>query len=81
LEELEAGLVGPAVKYGDVTGDGKDDAGDALEVLKNVVGKVKFTDAQLLAGDVNGDKKVDAQDALMILQKVVGKLPHYPVEV
>ena len=81
LEELEAGLVGPAVKYGDVNGDGKDDAADALEVLKSVVGKVKLTDAQLLAGDVNGDKAVNAQDALLILQKVVGKLPAYPVEI
>ncbi|MBQ6819449.1 MAG: dockerin type I repeat-containing protein, partial [Clostridia bacterium] len=67
--------------YGDVNGDGKDDAADALEVLKSVVGKVKLTDAQLLAGDVNGDKAVNAQDALLILQKVVGKLPAYPVEI
>ncbi len=82
-EEPEPGpgpTPGPQVTYGDVDGNGKVEATDALEVLKNVVGKVKFTDEQLLAADVNGDKKADAADALMILQKVVGKIDKFPVE-
>ncbi len=66
--------------FGDVNNDGKSDAADALEVLKNVVGKVQFTQEQLTLGDVDGNGKADAADALMILQKVVGKIEKFPVE-
>ncbi|MBQ6818616.1 MAG: hypothetical protein IJP35_03320 [Clostridia bacterium] len=66
--------------YGDVDGNGKVEATDALEVLKNVVGKVQFTQEQLTLGDVDGNGKADAADALMILQKVVGKIEKFPVE-
>ncbi len=65
---------------GDVNNDGKSDAADALEVLKYVVGKVRFTDQQLKLGDVDTSGKPDASDALMILQKVVGKRDKFPVE-
>lgn len=79
-EAAIAALKAPTVKYGDVNGDGKDDATDALEILKSVVGKVTLNDAQNKAADTNGDSKVDAADALNILKKVVGKLGKYPVE-
>ncbi len=80
IAALKADVPGPAVKYGDVNGDGKDDAADALDVLKSVVGKVSFNADQFKAADTDGDGKADAADALNILKKVVGKLDKYPVE-
>jgi len=64
-----------AANMGDVNGDKKADAGDALEVLKHVVGKGAITGDSLTLADVNADTKVDAADALDILKFVVGKLP------
>ncbi|MBR4868920.1 MAG: dockerin type I repeat-containing protein, partial [Clostridia bacterium] len=58
---------------GDVDGDGKTSAADALEVLKFVVGKVQLTDEQKVAANLNGDSGIGADDALVILRIVVGK--------
>jgi len=69
---LEA-IVAPQYKLGDIDGDGKISAADALEALKSVVGKITLTDTQKLAGDVDKDGDVDATDALEILKEVVGK--------
>ncbi|MBQ6819266.1 MAG: InlB B-repeat-containing protein [Clostridia bacterium] len=72
--------VTPTVLYGDVDGDTKVTAADALEVLKSVVGKVTLTEAQFTAADTDGNGKADATDALNILKKVVGKIDKFPVE-
>ncbi len=81
IKDLENAVNPPVdVMYGDVNGDGKDDASDALEILKYVVGKVNFDENQFKAADTNGDSKADAGDALNILKKVVGKLSQYPIE-
>ena len=69
-----------AIIYGDVDGDGKVTATDALEVLKSVVGKVTLDETQFAAADTDGNGKADAADALNILKKVVGKLDKFPVE-
>ena len=65
---------------GDVDGNGKVEAVDALEVLKSVVGKVTLTDEQLVKADTDGNGKINAVDALYILKKVVGKIEFFPVE-
>ena len=65
---------------GDVDGDGKVTAADALEVLKSVVGKTILDENQFKAADTDGSGKADAADALNILKKVVGKLQIFPVE-
>ncbi len=83
LLDAEATLnIEPPVKitYGDVDGDEKVTAADALEVLKSVVGKVTLTDEQTVVADVDGSGKADAADALDILKKVVGKIDKFPVE-
>ena len=67
-------------RYGDVNGDQKTDARDALEVLKASVGKVVLTPEQLVAANVNGDDRVDTKDALEILKYTVGKITKFPVE-
>ena len=62
--------------YGDVDGDGKIEAADALLVLRYVVGKAELTEAQQAAADFTfvfyeeAEHKVDTADALLILKKV-----------
>ena len=81
IAELEKPIDPPVtVIYGDVDGNGKVEAVDALEVLKSVVGKVTLTDEQLKVADTDGNGKADATDALNILKKVVGKIDKFPVE-
>ncbi|MCL2018339.1 MAG: dockerin type I domain-containing protein [Oscillospiraceae bacterium] len=63
-----------AYEKGDVNGDGKITARDALLILKHVSGKEIITGNALEAADVNGDGKVDANDALTILKFVTGML-------
>ena len=69
-----------AIPYGDVDGDGRVSAADALEVLKAVVGNVTLTEEQIMLADVDGDEKITSVDALYILKKVVGKIDQFPVE-
>ena len=67
---------------GDVDGDGKWTANDALYTLQIAVNKttlkidnvdVPVTDAMRVAANADKDKYVTANDALLILQKAVGK--------
>ncbi len=76
----EGGQPAVTIKYGDVDGNGKVTAADALEVLKSVVGKVTLTNDQSIAADTDGNSKADAADALNILKKVVGKIDKFAVE-
>ena len=62
-----------SLEPGDVNGDKKIDAKDALQVLKYAVGKAEFTLNEEWAADVNRDEKIDAKDALEILKYAVGK--------
>ena len=62
------------VMLGDVNGDGKVSARDALMVLKAVNGKLELNQQQILAADVVKDNKVTARDALFILKVVNGKV-------
>ncbi len=68
------------VLYGDVDGNGKVNAVDALWTLQAAVGKRNLTDMQFTAANVNGDDKANAVDALLILKKAVNKLDKFPVE-
>lgn len=58
---------------GDVNGDGKVDANDALVILKHVANLEILDEIATLFADVNGDTQVNANDALDIL-KYVAKL-------
>ena len=66
--------------YGDVNGDGKIDAKDALAVLKSAVGKLTLTGEQQVLAELNADGNVDAKDALLILRRAVEKIDKFPVE-
>ena len=60
-------------KMGDLNGDEKIDAKDALSVLKISVNKLNPTDEQKVAADVNEDQSINAKDALEILKFSVKK--------
>ena len=54
---------------GDVNGDEKINATDALHILQYVVGKREFTNpAQLVVADATQDGKIDSLDALKVLK-------------
>ncbi len=63
----------PAIPMGDLNGDEKVDAKDALNVLKISVNKVTPTDEQKIAADVNEDTSINAKDALEVLKFSVNK--------
>ena len=58
---------------GDLDGDMRITANDALIVLQNTVGKITLTDAQRKISDINKDGKVNTIDALLILKTAVNK--------
>ena len=62
----------PVLK-GDVNGDEKVTAEDALLVLQHVAKKITLTANQIEVGDMNGDGKITEHDASLILQTIVGK--------
>lgn len=78
----------PAVKYGDVNGDGKIDITDVGLVFDEAFDLVttKLTDTQKIAANVNGDSKIDITDVGLIFDKAfhLGDFPNgtepFPVE-
>ena len=66
--------------YGDVTGAGKPSAIDALAIVKNATGKIRFESAiKEIAGRVSEESRKNktrptAVDALMIVQERLGKI-------
>lgn len=75
LDTLDTAIedaTGDDVVLGDLDGDGKPTAKDALLVLKAAAGEIKLTDAQAKAADFNGDGVPNAKDALAILKAYAG---------
>ena len=66
---------GPCPPLGDVTGDGRVTAVDALLILQAEAGLLRLTPAQRRRADVNGDGVVDSRDALLIQRFVATGQP------
>ncbi len=80
-EKLAALDVEPEkIPYGDVNGDEKIDAKDALMVLKASVGKIALTEEEALVAEVDGKEGINAGDALQILKYSVQKIDKFPIE-
>lgn len=60
------------VSIGDVNGDNKITAEDALAILQSVTQDSSFNASQIKSADIDGDGKVTTADALMVLQYIVG---------
>lgn len=72
--------LGPDITYGDINGDHKADAADALMALQHSVNLIKLEGNPFVAADVDQDGKVDAADALCILQFSVELIPSLPIK-
>lgn len=57
---------------GDITGDGKADYADALQILRASIGLAELTESQKQIADINGDGNPDYIDALTILRRSIG---------
>lgn len=64
--------VGADIWYGDVSGDGRINAEDALVVLKHAAYIESMSGDNLKKADVNKDESINAEDALYILQYAAG---------
>ena len=60
----------PSFTPGDVNGDGKVEAIDAVLVLRHILNP-RLSGTSLLAADYSGDGKIDAIDAVLILRSVI----------
>ena len=61
-----------SIMKGDIDGDGKVTASDAMATLRYSVGAASFTEEQKKIADVNNDGEVRVTDAMAILRYVVG---------
>lgn len=73
-DALNAAVSGLRYNVGDVNGDGKVSAEDALLALQAVTKKITLSDIQQFAANVDGKEDVTAGDALMILQAATQKI-------
>lgn len=76
-KDIFSGAVG---LIGDVNGDEKINARDALLVLQHSAKLIQIEGNAFLLGDVDGSGTMDAKDALLILQKAAGIIQKFPVE-
>ena len=66
---------------GDVNGDGKINSGDAILILKYMVGQEdKLFENQIKNADTNLDEEVNSQDALLILRYSIGDIASIPYD-
>lgn len=63
-----SGTITDSVLLGDINGDTRINAQDALLVLQHSAKITELVDDQALAADVNEDSKINANDALLILR-------------
>lgn len=73
-DRLNEAIAGLRYTLGDVNGDGKVRAEDALLALQAATKKITLTEIQQYAADVDGKDGVTATDALMILQAATSKI-------
>jgi hypothetical protein len=70
--------------YGDVTGSGNIDVGDAIIILRHIVALADienlYGSEALIRADVNGDGLIDVSDAILVLRYIVGLISEFPVE-
>lgn len=57
---------------GDVSGDGKINALDLLQVQKSILGSYDLKDAQIIAADTSKDGEVNALDLLQVQKDILG---------
>ncbi len=59
---------------GDISGNGKIDLYDAIEICKYIMGMRTFTDDEMVVADYDGNGKVDLYDAIGIAKELLGNI-------
>ncbi|MDD2481895.1 MAG: cohesin domain-containing protein, partial [Lutispora sp.] len=77
---VDEGSISVGLKYGDANGDDSIDVGDAIYVMRNVVGLEEMNDAQKMFADVNKDGAIDISDAILIMRRIVNLIDKFPAE-
>lgn len=67
--------------YGDADDSGAVDVGDAITILRYVVGLTPLEGSGYLAADVDGSSEVDVADAILVLRKIVSLIEYFPAEI
>jgi hypothetical protein len=86
METLNLGdIVLESAGYGDINADGRIDVGDAILVLRHIVGLIdleaEFGSGALQRAKVSGSEEpVNVGDAILILRYIVGLVKEFPVE-
>ncbi len=75
----------PVLKLGDVSGNGRIDIGDAIIILRHIVGLINIEadygpEALARAKVSGGEVDIDVLDAILVLQFIVGKITDFPAE-
>lgn len=71
---LRSGIIfKTAFLHGDISGNGKIDLYDAIEICKSIMGMRTFTDEEQAIADYDGNGKVDLYDAIGIAKKLLEK--------
>ena len=75
------GVFGDTIfKYGDVDMNGQVDVGDAIKVLRHIVGLDVLDEQSLARAKVSGDEgEPSVADAILILRYIVGLIVEFPV--
>ncbi len=80
-DEHRAKCIVDAIKFGDVNGDGKVEVGDAIILLRHIVGLNPLVDLYEHAGRVNGEPEITVSDAISVLRYIVQLISQFPAEV
>jgi hypothetical protein len=70
---VSIGEYSPETIPGDISGNGKIDLYDAIEICKSIMGMRTFTDEEQAIADYDGNGKVDLYDAIGIAKKLLEK--------
>jgi hypothetical protein len=79
-DAASAGVAVTIIFYGDVNLDSYVNVGDAILLLRNIVGLAELYPPQKVAGEVSGDGLINVGDAILILRYIVGLIDNFPVE-
>lgn len=70
---------GTTVLLGDVNGDGRVTAADAVVIQRQVAGLITLSDIQKLAADIDSNGRISASDAVNIQRYCAGGKVDYPI--
>lgn len=56
---------------GDLSGDGKTNITDIMQVKRHIISKTEITKEKTMAGDINSDGKIDIKDVMLMIRMTI----------